>query len=868
MIGVVASVRSSASDDARAVMGLEDGVRHVNAGPSQPHTSCRTWPVTTDRSASPTAGSSRLLKRRSLPFFLSALAPAEAMAQSEVSLDLLSTSGLSVVFAGLVVFAATTSIVYVRERGRWQRREAELASELEAARGHQERLGALLAADPQGVVSWTGARGEPVIEGDSGFLGATSGAMALAYGAWAPPAEAKRLELATEALKERGEAFAFTVPTRSKSFVDVEGRPVAGRAVIRFREVVGERARVLSLESELDRVSGDHAALETLLAGLPQPAWTRSRDGQLTWVNAAYARSVEASDSAQAVARGLELLDRSAREAAASARRQAAPFQRRVPAVVAGERRTLDVLELATPAGFAGIATDMSELEAVRVDLQRQMDAHVRTLERLKTAVAVFDASQRLVYANAAYEALWQLDPAFLAGQPRDGEILDRLRGERRLPELGDYRSWRAALHAVYTGTKPHEDWWYLPDGRTIQVVASPNPQGGVTYIFDDVSERFLLESRFNALSRTQRETLDSLREGVAVFASDGRMKLSNPAFVQAWRIPESVVEQAPHIDEIVRLCRPLFPDDAIWSELHSTVTGVRDAREDYLVRMERQDGTVLDCAAAPLPDGATLISFADVTASVNVERALTEKNEALERFSRLREDFVHHVSYELRSPLTNIIGFAQLLGTEAIGALNEKQRDYTGHIVRSSGALLAIINDILDLATIDNGALQLDLGEVDVAETIRQAAEGLHDRMTDARLRLVVEIAPGTGPLRADGKRLRQVLFNLLSNAVGFSAPGQTITVSAGRSDDDVRITVADQGRGIPDEVRQKVFERFESHSLGSRHRGVGLGLSIVRAIVELHGGRVELDTAPGRGTRVTAVFPARGIPMSDAAE
>jgi signal transduction histidine kinase len=252
----------------------------------------------------------------------------------------------------------------------------------------------------------------------------------------------------------------------------------------------------------------------------------------------------------------------------------------------------------------------------------------------------------------------------------------------------------------------------------------------------------------------------------------------------------------------------------------------------------------------------------------VNVERALTEKNEALEKVSRLREDFVHHVSYELRSPLTNIIGFAQLLGTEAIGALNEKQRDYTSHIVRSSGALLAIINDILDLATIDNGALTLELEEVDVAETIAQAAAGLHDRLTDSKLDLKVEIAAQTGPLRADGKRLRQVLFNLISNAIGFSSPGQTITVGAARSGNDVRITVADQGRGIPAEVREKVFDRFESHSLGSSHRGVGLGLSIVRSIVELHGGHVELDSAPGRGTRVTAVFPSEGVRMSDAAE
>ncbi|WP_449255681.1 ATP-binding protein [Bosea sp. (in: a-proteobacteria)] len=812
----------------------------------------------------------RLLPARCLPAL--ALLPAPALAQSgwlaPAKLDLMSTGALSIILAGLTVFATTTSLVYVRERSRWQRREARLASELEAARGHQERLSILLAADPQVIASWNGRDAQPVFEGDSGFLGAPGAALALAYGSWAAPADAKRLELATDALKDSGEAFAFTIRSKSGPFVDIEGRPVAGRAVIRFREVTGERAQVMTLRSELERVTADHAALASLLAGLPHPAWMRDADGRLAWVNGAYVGAVEATDAGTAVKGGLELLDRNEREAAARARREGKPFTIRAPAVVAGQRRTLDVVELPTPTGFAGFATDMSELEAVRADLQRQMDAHVRTLDRLKTAVAVFDGAQRLLYRNSGFDALWSLDPGFLDGQPSDGEILDRLRAERRLPELGDYRSWKAGVHAAYTATRANEDWWYLPDGRTIHVVSSPNPQGGVTYLYDDVTERFTLESRFNALTRTQRETLDSLREGVAVFGSDGRLKLSNPAFAQSWRIDAELLASGPHIDEVVGLCRPLFPQDEVWRELLSAVTGVRDAREDYRCRVERRDGTVLDIAAAPLPDGATLISFADVTASVNVERALTEKNEALEKVSRLREDFVHHVSYELRSPLTNIIGFAQLLGTETVGALNEKQRDYTAHIMRSSGALLAIINDILDLATIDNGALALDIQDVDVADTIAQAAAGLHDRLTDSKLALKVEIDPRTGSLRADGKRLRQVLFNLLSNAIGFSSPGQTVQVTATRQGSDIRLTVADQGRGIPAEVKEKVFERFESHSLGSSHRGVGLGLSIVRSIVALHGGHVELDSTPGQGTRVTAIFPAQGLPLSDAAE
>jgi len=283
---------------------------------------------------------------------------------------------------------------------------------------------------------------------------------------------------------------------------------------------------------------------------------------------------------------------------------------------------------------------------------------------------------------------------------------------------------------------------------------------------------------------------------------------------------------------------------------------------------MHRRDGTVFDCAAQPLPDGATLLTFIDMTASVNVERALTEKNDALERASRLRDEFVHHVSYELRSPLTNVIGFTQLLGDETVGALNPRQREYAGHIMRSSSALLAILNDILDLASIDTGALELTRDMVDIRETIEAAARGIEDRLAESSLRLEIDAPQDLGGFLADGKRVRQILFNLLSNAVGFSSPGQTIRVSARKTDGEVMLQVSDQGRGIPPEVKEKVFDRFESHTLGTRHRGVGLGLSIVRSFVELHGGRVDLVSNPGAGTTVICILPTDGAPRRLAAE
>jgi len=272
---------------------------------------------------------------------------------------------------------------------------------------------------------------------------------------------------------------------------------------------------------------------------------------------------------------------------------------------------------------------------------------------------------------------------------------------------------------------------------------------------------------------------------------------------------------------------------------------------------MERRDGSVVDCATVPLPDGATLVTFQDVTDTVNVERALRERNEALEDADKIKIDFVHHVSYELRSPLTNIIGFAHFLGDPLTGPLSEKQAEYLGYLTTSTNALLAIINNILDLATIDAGAMTLNYGPVDIRLTMDAAAEGVQDRLEQSGISLNIRVAPDIGTFMADELSVRQTLFNLLANAIGFSPAGETVTLSAQRLKDAVVFSVTDHGPGIPPDVKDKVFDWFETHSLGSRHRGTGLGLSLVRAFVELHHGTVTIDSAVGRGTTVTCIFP-----------
>jgi hypothetical protein len=468
-------------------------------------------------------------------------------------------------------------------------------------------------------------------------------------------------------------------------------------------------------------------------------------------------------------------------------------------------------------------------------------------------AVAIFSQSRRLSFHNTAFAELWGLEPGWLDERPTHGEILDRLRQGRRMPETDDYARFKAAELAHYEDLGPApDDLWTLPDGRTLKVIRQPHPLGGLLLLFSDVSDELRLRAQYNALIQVQQATLDKLNDAVAVFGSDGRLRLHNEAFERFWNAGPPQLTSAD-FDAVVELCLPRLHDLQFWTDLKARVGDPGPtARVPVSGEARTSDRRIVAWQSRPLPDGATLIAFTDVTDTRELEGALADRSAALSEAERLKRDFVGNVSYELRTPLTTIIGYAELLD-HAGAELSERARGHVAAVRQAASQLARSIDDVLDVAQIDADEMALDLGDVDVGELLEGAAERWRREAESAQASITVTVEPDVGVIRGDRRRLAQVLDHLVENAVRQSPPGGTVTLTARRLQSEVQVQVSDTGRGIPFHVQAHIFDRFVGRDRG----GPGLGLALVKALVELHGGWVALESEPGKGATFTCHLP-----------
>ena len=467
-----------------------------------------------------------------------------------------------------------------------------------------------------------------------------------------------------------------------------------------------------------------------MLNALAVPVWRRDAALSLTSCNTAYAQAVEAADPQDAVARNVEL--RGGSKAAVEAARSLAERARdsgdtafeRTHVVAGGDRLYMELAERPlADGGLVGFARDITVEDELQAELDRHVQSHRDILGMLSNGVAIIGPDLRLDFFNQAYADAFCLDERFLRMRPRLDELLDHVRSQRALPEHSDFAAYlQQHMRKVRTLIEPDEELLHLPDGRTIRRVMYPHPFGGAFMFYEDVTDRLALESSYNTLLAVRQATLEHLQEAVAVIGADGRLKLSNPRFHELWQIPADLVGQEPHIRDLLVYVRPSLgiEDDQRWEEMAERIVAAATEPAMRSGRREHADGRVVDWMQVPLPDAASLFTYLDVTDTIHVERALRDRAEALETADRLKSEFIANISYELRTPLNAISGFAEMLDGEYFGQLNARQHDHAQGIVRSAQQLAGLINDILDLASIEAGYMELEPAEVSVASVMQ----------------------------------------------------------------------------------------------------------------------------------------------------
>jgi signal transduction histidine kinase len=674
-----------------------------------------------------------------------------------------------------------------------------------------------------------------------------------------------------EALRSTATAFDRVTRAISGRTLLAQGRVLnatdlrSGTIIVWFSDVREPLAIGSSQAVEQVSLLQDLDAATAMLEAAPFPIWRRDSGLRLKHVNSAYVRAVDGKNASDVIVRNLELIPPMQAEIA---RDTASQLSTDIKTVIDGMQRTLNVHDIPLgETGVGGFAIDITSRVAAERELLRHTQAHRETLDMLSAPVAIFGADQKLMFHNVAFERLFNLQGEWLAEKPSHGDLLDLLRTTRKVPEKSDFIAWKRTILRDYTSLlNPQEDMWQLPDDTTLRVVTQPHPRGGLQLLIEDVTPRLVLERSYNTLIQVQQATLNNLHEGAAVIKANGAIRLTNASFAKLWNHDADWLADEPHIDQWLEKTSGFFDRPGMQETLAQAIRNIIVARQTITGHLERSDDRTLTYTGIPLPDGSALLTFLDVTDSARIERALRDRNDALEAADRLKTEFMENMSYELRTPLTTIIGFSEMLDNGYFGQLTPKQLEYLKGILESSQQLDGLITDLLDLAGTGSGTISLSRAKLQVKAFLQGVCADQALVAGQKKIRFQADIDPDVGEADLDSRRLSQVLVKLLENAFAFTPKDNNVTVTARGDATTIVIEVADTGVGIAAADLPLVFERFRRGANAANSKGVGLGLALVKHFVELHGGTVDIESVEGAGTTVKVRLPRHQVQPSRA--
>jgi signal transduction histidine kinase len=635
-----------------------------------------------------------------------------------------------------------------------------------------------------------------------------------------------------------------------------------GAAIVWVFDFTASEDELVELRDTAGRAEADFSALIGLIEAAPMPMWFRDADMRLRLVNHAYVEAVGADSLPQVIEGQIELLEAEGGKTPALIARDALEKQneiQRIDAVtIDGERRSLRVTDLPLGTdGVAGYAIDIEEQQQVMREFKAFRDAQRAMLDQLSIGVAQFSSNEELTFANRPFRRQFGLTNEVVDSQIAFERFLADAHDNGSTPEVRDFPEWRREHRAWFDSAETQEENWPLSGGTHLRIVAQPMPDGGLVMFAEDRTEQLALSATRDTLLRTRTATLDSLFEALAIFAPDGSVQLWNRSFAGTWGLSGEFLDTHPSAERLIEAIAQNLADPKDAEQIGAVVRAATLDRKEKEGRAGLSDGRTLRFAGIPLPDGNGLLTVLDITDSQKAEKALRERAVALEEADAVKASFLANMSYEFRTPLTTIGGFAELLKSGAAGDVNEQAGEYVDAILTAVARLTDQVENVLDLSQSEAGLLPIDKEEIDLLPFLTTQVRDREQAIIASGLGLDLKGKRGR-KVDADPRQLGRAVGNLLDNAItGTPESGQiVIEIPKPAGDDDWRamIIITDNGAGMTADELARAEGALRSGEAGE---GSGLGIRLARQLVEAHGGTLEIASEKGVGTVAAITLP-----------
>ena len=668
-------------------------------------------------------------------------------------------------------------------------------------------------------------------------------------------------------LKKIGVAFCIFVKPRDCDLkIEVRGSQLSINGITTIAlwctDVTHTTAIISKLEGDLFAFEEMVADLKSALDGIPIPIWKREENLKISYCNKAYAEALNMPQE-KIIKNNLPLIQgtlfgqgHSLAENARKCRRDQSIAQF---SVIKGSRKKLEVHENHISRGnLVGYALDVTAENALCDDLDRAIASNYEVLENLSTAIAVFGENTRLAFFNSAYQKLMKLEAGWLHSNPTYAEVLDERRNNRQLPEHADFQAFKKSQMAMFTSvTSPVQELIHLPSGKTLRMLVAPYPFGGLLFVFEDVTDSLTLQRKNNTLLAVHKETIDHLHEGVAVYGSDNRLKIVNNTMMKIWNTDTKDTSDMKgiHLSETLEYMKDRLDYGDDWEEYRvSTISNLTD-RIAKTGRLVLKGNTTILFSYIPLPDGAHMLSYTDITDTCVVEKAIKEKEQAIQEAHKLRHDFISGISIELKGPINSLMGFSGLLSKEYYGSLNDKQKEYCSHIFSSSHQLYQLINNMLEMILMDIDSASLDLSEFHLEDAINEVVSTVETRSQEKGIVIARYTEEDKIQFVGDRKRIKQCLFNILTNIVHINQSSRQISVRTVSDQDNLRIIIKDDGKIDGGKLRKEsagtCIHKISEHNAAS--------MPIVKSLIEMHGGTLKSDVDSNGFSYIMCTFPRK---------